>query len=222
MFSVEYEDESLMIINKPRGVVVHPGAGVTGGTLMNELLRVNADPTLDRAGIVHRLDKNTAGLLIVAKTAEAQAALKKMFEDHKIKRTYLGLVEGRIKADMTIDKNIIRHPKHRTIFTAAVGIGRRAITHLRVLEQYNKYTLCEFTLETGRTHQIRVHCKAISHPIVGDREYNPNGNIKSVPGQMLEAVKLEFVHPLTKQDIKIEIPATKEFANIKRKCYIIK
>ena len=114
---------------------------------------------------------------------------------------------------MTIDKNIIRHPQHRTIFTVTEQGGRRAITHLKVLEHYARHTLCQFTLETGRTHQIRVHCKAIHHPIVGDPEYN-SGN-----GQMLEAVRLDFVHPITGQAVHLAVTPTKEFAVARDKCY---
>ena len=209
---VVYEDEHLMVINKPRGMVVHPGAGVKSGTVLNALLG-RGQGQLERAGIVHRLDKNTAGLLVVAKTVPAQGKLAKMFERHAIKRTYWGLVDGRVAGDLTIDRNIIRHPNHRTIFTVTEQGGRRAITHLHVLERYAKHTLCEFTLETGRTHQIRVHCKAIHHPIVGDPEYN-HGD-----GQMLEAVRLDFMHPITGAPVHVEIAPTKAFAQAREKCY---
>ena len=209
---IVYEDEYLMVINKPRGMVVHPGAGVKTGTVLNALLG-RGQGHLERAGIVHRLDKNTAGLLIVAKTADCQQRLGRMFERHAIKRTYWGLVDGVVNADQTIDRNLKRHPQHRTIFTVTEQGGRRAVTHLHVLERYAKHTLCEFTLETGRTHQIRVHCKAIHHPILGDPEYN-SGN-----GQMLEALRLDFVHPMTGQAIYLQIQPTKAFAEAKEKCY---
>lgn len=209
---IVYEDADLLVINKPRGMVVHPGAGVKSGTVLNALLG-RGQGNLERAGIVHRLDKNTAGLLVVAKTADCQQRLGQMFERHAIVRTYWGLVDGRVPADLTIDKNIIRHPQHRTIFTTTEHGGRRAVTHLKVLERYARHTWCEFTLETGRTHQIRVHCKAINHPIVNDPEYNTGD------GQMLEAVKLQFVHPITGQDINITIPPTKAFATWRDKCY---
>jgi len=212
---IVYEDEDLLVINKPRGMVVHPGAGVKSGTVLNALLG-RGQEYLERAGIVHRLDKNTAGLLVVAKTADCQQRLGRMFERHTIKRTYWGLVDGVVTNDMIIDKNIVRHPQHRTIFTTTEQGGRRAVTHLHVLERYAKHTLCEFTLETGRTHQIRVHCKAIHHPILGDPEYN-SGN-----GQMLEAVKLDFVHPITGKEIHLQIAPTKAFAEAKEKCYHLK
>ena len=219
---IVYEDKHLMIINKPRGLTVHPGAGVKRGTLLNGLLGRSGTDKLERAGIVHRLDKNTAGLLVVAKTAEAQSRLGEMFESHAIKRTYIGIVEGRVKGNITIDKNIIRHPNHRVLFTTADSGGRRAVTHLTVAEQFAKYTLCRFELETGRTHQIRVHCKSMNHPLVGDPEYNPNGTIKNLPGQMLEAIKLEFLHPMTKDDIKVEIPPSKQLTDTINKCKHIK
>ena len=212
---VVYEDDHLMVINKPRGMVVHPGAGVKSGTVLNALLG-RGQGNLERAGIVHRLDKNTAGLLIIAKTAECQQRLGKMFEKHEIRRTYWGLVDGVVPVDQTIDLNIKRHPQHRTIFTTTEQGGRRAITHLHVLERYAKHTLCEFTLETGRTHQIRVHCKAIHHPILGDPEYN------SGSGQMLEALRLDFVHPMTKQPVHLTIQPTKAFAEAREKCYHLK
>lgn len=209
---IVYEDDDLMVINKPRGLVVHPGAGVKNGTVLNALLG-RGQGHLERAGIVHRLDKNTAGLLVVAKTMACQSALAKMFANHDIRRTYWGLVDGRVTEDITIDRNIIRHPNHRTIFTVTDHGGRRAVTHLRILERYAKHTLCEFTLETGRTHQIRVHCKAIHHPILGDPEYN-SGN-----GQMLEALRLDFIHPMTGKPIHLQIPPTKAFALARKKCY---
>lgn len=209
---VVYEDDDLLVINKPRGMVVHPGAGVRTGTVLNALLG-RGHGHLERAGIVHRLDKNTAGLMVVAKTAACQAALGRMFEQHAVVRTYWGLVEGRVPADLTIDRNIVRHPTHRTIFTTTEHGGRRAITHLHVLERYAHHTLCEFTLETGRTHQIRVHCRALGHPLVGDPEYN-HGD-----GQMLEAVKLDFTHPMTGARISLNIQPTKMFALAREQCY---
>ncbi len=209
---IVYEDEYLMVLNKPRGMVVHPGAGVHRGTVLNALLG-RGQGHLERAGIVHRLDKNTAGLLIVAKTLPCQQKLAAMFARHEIVRTYHGLVDGKVAGDMVIDQNIIRHPTHRTIFTTTAHGGRRAVTHLHVLERYAHHTLCEFTLETGRTHQIRVHCRAIGHPLLGDPEYN-TGN-----GQMLEAVRLKFMHPITHRNIEISIDYTKAFAEARNQCY---
>ena len=193
---IVYEDDCLMIINKPVGMVVHPGNGNKSGTLLNALLYYGNDK-LERAGIVHRLDKNTSGLMVVAKTAKAQAKLSEMFERKEVKRTYVGLVEGVLYGSGTIDKNIVRHPKIRTIFTTADTGGRRAVTHYKVLENHAKTTTIQFQLETGRTHQIRVHAKSIGHPLVDDPEYNPKGG----DGQKLQSVAIEFVHPVTKKSI---------------------
>ncbi|MDR0975811.1 MAG: RluA family pseudouridine synthase [Christensenellaceae bacterium] len=210
---IVYEDADLMIINKPRGLVVHTGAGNKNGTLLNGLLALNSYKSgeVERAGIVHRLDKNTAGLMVIAKNAKTQSALSKMFEKHEVKRTYLGIVEGRIENDLTINKKITRDERHRTLFKVSETAGRVAITHIKPIEVFARHTLCEFNLETGRTHQIRVHLKSIGHPLVGDPEYNPNSSIKNLSGQMLEAVKLEFLHPITNEPTKIAIKTTAEF-----------
>ena len=209
-----FQDEHLLIINKPRGMVVHPGAGNKRGTLLNALLGYQGAKNLDRAGIVHRLDKNTAGLMLAAKTPIAQAKLGEMFERHEVNRTYVGLVEGVIKTQRgTINANIVRDERNRTLYKTDLVKGRRAITHYKVLQAFSKHTLVEFTLETGRTHQIRVHCKSIGHPIVGDPEYNPKSSIK-FDGQLLESVRIEFIHPVTQQNIKHEIALSKEFSTV--------
>ena len=216
---IVFEDEHLMIINKPRGMVVHPGAGNRSGTLLNGLLSLNGndDKTLDRAGIVHRLDKNTAGLMVVAKTSKAQSQLSAMFERHEINRTYIGLVEGKMPREQgTINANIIRDPSHRTLFKTTTSGGRSAITHYKVLQTFPKWSLVQFNLETGRTHQIRVHCKSIGHLLVGDVEYNPNSSIK-VDGQLLESVEISFTHPITHKTIHHKIQPSQLFADtIKR------
>lgn len=217
---VVFEDNFLMIINKPRGMVVHPGAGIRSGTLLNALLGQQikqCDKTrggLERAGIVHRLDKNTAGLLIVAKNAEVQAKLASLFETHKVKRTYIGLVEGVLTGEGTIAKNIARDPNHRTLYKAIITGGRSAVTHFKVLKSFSKWTLVQFNLETGRTHQIRVHCKSIGHPIVGDAEYNPNSSIKGLSGQMLESVEIAFNHPITARLVEKSINPSGEFRKL--------
>lgn len=208
---IVFQDEYLLIINKPRGMVVHPGAGNKSGTLLNGLLNING--ALERAGIVHRLDKNTAGLIVVAKTASVQAKLAAMFEKHEIKRTYIGLVEGLVKGEGTIDKNIARDPNHRTLYKAVPAGGRRAVTHYKTIQNFSKWTLVQFNLETGRTHQIRVHCKSLNHPLVGDPEYNPNSSIKT-NGQLLESVEICFVHPVTSQIIHHKIGLTEAFNDV--------
>jgi 23S rRNA pseudouridine1911/1915/1917 synthase len=222
---IVFQDAHLMIINKPRGMVVHPGNANRNGTLLNGLLYLRESEKssgagdysdrgkLDRAGIVHRLDKNTAGLMLVAKTAEVQAKLSAMFERHEVKRTYVGLVEGRLEGCGTIDKNIARDTKHRTLFKVVSAGGRRAVTHYSVIKNYKNHTLVEFNLETGRTHQIRVHCKSINHALVGDPEYNPNSTIR-VAGQLLESVEISFTHPVTREVIEHKIPLTREFAEV--------
>ena len=224
--NIVYEDEYLLIINKPRGMVVHPGAGVRSGTLLNGLLwhlKKFGDNSLERAGIVHRLDKNTSGLMVVAKNAKVQATLAKMFEYHDVKRTYHGLVEGRIDQSGTVNKNIIRHPGVRTLYTTTdrAGEGRTAITHYKPLAVYktqsNKViTLVEFKLETGRTHQIRVHMKSLNRPLVGDPEYNPASSLKA-SGQLLEAIRLEFTHPITGKAMNSSVEYSDEFSHTLKK-----
>ena len=234
---IVFEDEHLMIINKPRGMVVHPGAGNKNGTLLNGLLYLidNTDEAdepdesdkaaLSRAGIVHRLDKNTAGLMVVAKTAPVQAKLAAMLEKHEIERVYHGIVEGAWEGEGSINKNIIRDPKHRTLFTTksqgsakqvlqttATG-GRTAITHYKVLKAFKKHSLVEFRLETGRTHQIRVHAKSAGHPLIGDPEYNPNSSVKA-SGQMLESISISFIHPVTGKGVTKKIDTTDEFKHV--------
>jgi len=207
-----FQDEHLMIINKPRGLVVHPGNGNKSGTLLNGLLALGNDG-LERAGIVHRLDKNTAGLVVVAKTAQVQSKLSAMLEEHSVERTYIGIVEGRLEGSGTIDKNIVRDERNRTLYKTSPTGGRRAVTHYKVIDTFARHSLVGFRLETGRTHQIRVHCKAIGHPIVGDPEYNPTGTVKAT-GQMLESIRLAFTHPITGKPIVQSIDPGEEFKYI--------
>lgn len=211
---VVYEDEYLMIVNKPRGMVVHPGNGIKNGTLLNGLLFRGQTDVL-RAGIVHRLDKNTAGLLVVAKTASVQAKLAKMFEKHEVRRVYVGIVEGQLKqTEGIVNENIVRDPNRRTLFKTTNQLqGRTAVTHYKVVRQFSKWSLVQFELETGRTHQIRVHCKSLGHALIGDPEYNPNSSVKA-SGQMLESISLEFTHPITGKQLKFTCEVTEEFNNI--------
>jgi len=221
--NVVFADNHLMVINKPRGLVVHPGNGVSGGTLLNALLFHHPElRNVARCGIVHRLDKNTAGLMVIAKTPAVALKFAQMFETHDVARTYNGIVEGAIQTTHgTINRNIVRHPINRTIYTVTDGPhGRTAVTHWRALDNTlthktngRRYTLMEFKLETGRTHQIRVHCKSAGWPLVGDPEYNPNGAIKC-NGQMLEATSLEFLHPITGKSMRLEIDHTPEFKKV--------
>ncbi|MCL2570446.1 MAG: RluA family pseudouridine synthase [Firmicutes bacterium] len=220
---IVFEDNHLIIINKPRGMTVHPGAGVKSGTLLNALLyKFKKSDALDRAGIVHRLDKNTAGLIMVAKTKKTQEKLSKMFESHQIQRTYIGLIEGHLHGTGTVNKPIIRDQRNRTRYTVATPNqknARIAITHYESITLYTTKTskkpisLVKFNLETGRTHQIRVHMRSLNHPLIADPEYNQNSTIK-VSGQLLESIQLEFTHPITSESLLFKIETTPEFNKI--------
>lgn len=205
-----YEDSDLIIINKPRGMVVHPAAGNYSGTLVNALLYHCPDIKSGsgiggvlRPGIVHRLDKDTSGLLVVAKNDFTHQSLARQFKAKKISKQYLALVHGRIPQDKgVIEAKVGRHPKHRKkmaiIRSTETSVkGREAVTHYRVVERFKNYTLVELTLKTGRTHQIRVHMTSLSHSIVGDPVYGHRKEEFEVSGQLLHAAKLGFVHPRT-------------------------
>ncbi|MDD5383200.1 MAG: RluA family pseudouridine synthase [Candidatus Margulisbacteria bacterium] len=207
---IVYEDNDLVVINKPKGLAVHPGAGRTTGTLVNALLSHCQDLSgiggVLRPGIVHRLDKDTSGLLVVAKNDLAHQALAKQFKNRKIFKQYLALIHGEVKqAGGTIESKIGRHPLHRKKMAVIkeagnggrVTRGREAITIYKVLERYKNYTLVEVTLKTGRMHQIRVHMTSIGHPVVGDPTYGHRQEEFAVSGQLLHAARLGFVHPRT-------------------------
>ena len=167
-----------------------------------------------RPGIVHRIDKNTSGLLVVAKNDTAHVALAKQLEDKTCKRVYVALLEGVLKEDSgTISTFIGRNPKDRTKM-AVVSNGRDAVTNFKVLKRYSNYTLCEFSLKTGRTHQIRVHAKHVGHPIVGDKEYGYKNQKFNLNGQLLHAKKLEFVHPSTNKKVSFECEMPDYFTKI--------
>ena len=199
--NIAYEDESLIVIDKPPGLVVHPGSGNWSGTLQNALLY--HAPTLERlprAGIVHRLDKDTSGLMVVAKTLEAQTDLVRQLQARTVKRYYQALVRGVLEAGGTVDEPIGRHPTQRTKM-AVVQSGKPARTHFRVVERFIDCTLVECALETGRTHQIRVHMTALGHPLVGDQVYGNGASRVPIgpefPRQALHARRLGLVHPAT-------------------------
>lgn len=204
-----YEDQDVVLINKAQGMVVHPGAGNKDGTLVNALLYhiddlsgINGEI---RPGIVHRLDKDTSGILIVAKNDEAHVHLSKQLQDRSMKREYWTLVHGNIPHEHgTIDAPIGRDPKNRQRYTVT-NAGKEAITHFEVLERFNHYSLLEVDLETGRTHQIRVHFNYIQHPVAGDETYGPKKTLKGA-GQFLHARSLTFIHPRTKETMKFEAP----------------
>ena len=212
---IVYEDEYLMIINKKSGMVVHPAPGHYEDTLVNALLyHFNIkDTTNIRVGIVHRLDKDTSGLMMVAKTDEMLDKLSNMIKEKEVKRHYLALVEGIISPDTgTIDAPIGRDPNTREKMMVTDVNSKEAITHFQVLKRYKEYTLVECVLDTGRTHQIRVHMAYILHPIVNDPIYNKKK--ASEFGQMLHSKSIEFIHPVTGERIYFEVEPPKEFLAI--------
>jgi 23S rRNA pseudouridine1911/1915/1917 synthase len=197
--AIVYEDDAILVVDKPAGLVVHPGAGIREGTLLNALLHHAPQlARVPRAGIVHRLDKDTSGLLVVARTPEAQTDLVRQLAARSVKREYLALVHGRVANDGAIDAPIGRHPVARTRM-AVTGRGRPARTRYRVLERFARATLLAVTLETGRTHQIRVHMRSIGHPLVGDPTYGKRRSgdpaLDAFPRQALHAARLGLVHP---------------------------
>jgi 23S rRNA pseudouridine1911/1915/1917 synthase len=208
--SVVHEDDDLVVVDKPAGLVVHPGSGNWEGTMLNALLH-HAPVTggLPRAGIVHRLDKDTSGLLVVAKTEPAQADLVRQLQARSVKRTYLALARGRVERAGSVDAPIGRHPVRRTRMAVVAG-GKPAITHYRVREAFANHTLLECELETGRTHQIRVHLAEIGHPIEGDPAYAGRRS-GMIDRQALHAWKLAFVHPRTGAALSFESPLPADF-----------
>lgn len=207
-----YEDEYFMIINKKSGMVVHPAPGNYSHTLVNALLYYfNIEKTKEiRPGIVHRLDKDTSGLMMVAKTEEMVDTLSKMIQEKKVKRKYLAITEGVIIPDSaTIDAPIGRDQKNREKMCVTEINSKEATTHIKVLKRYPKNTFIECTLETGRTHQIRVHLAYIKHPIVNDPIYNKKKATSF--GQMLHSKSIDFIHPITKEHLHFEQTPPEEF-----------
>lgn len=214
-----YEDTDVVIINKERGIVVHPAPGNYTGTLVNGLLYHCDDLSgingVIRPGIVHRIDKDTSGILVIAKNDEAHNSLSLQFKNHSIKREYYALVEGKFsKLVGTVDKPLGRHKKER-IKRAIVEDGKRAVTHYEVLEQYDKgISLVKCTLETGRTHQIRVHMASIGHPLVGDTLYGSKKQKINLEGQALHAKTLGFIHPTTKEYMEFDSELPEYFKSL--------
>jgi 23S rRNA pseudouridine1911/1915/1917 synthase len=214
--AIVHEDAHILVIDKPAGLVVHPGSGNWQGTLLNALLHHAPQLSgIPRAGIVHRLDKDTSGLLVVAKTLEAQTDLVRQLQARTVKRHYLALAHGRVARDGVVDAPIGRHPVQRTKM-AVVGGGRAARTHYRVLERFGHATLLECALETGRTHQIRVHMAELGHPLVGDPAYGPRRTAQPLlagfPRQALHAWRLALVHPAARIEMGWEAPLPEDFA----------
>jgi 23S rRNA pseudouridine1911/1915/1917 synthase len=205
-----YEDDAVIVIDKPPGLVVHPGSGNWSGTLANALLHhAPALAAVPRAGIVHRLDKDTSGLLVVAKTVTAQTHLVRQLQARSVKREYLALVHGRVARGGKVAAPIGRHPAHRTRMAVVSG-GKEAVTHYEVRERFEHATLLVCRLETGRTHQIRVHMHSIGHPLVGDPVYGrrvaPAGPLAAFRRQALHAERLGLIHPVTGQPMSWHAP----------------
>ncbi len=214
-----YEDKDIIVVNKPKGMVVHPANGNPDGTLVNAIMAICKDSLSGiggeiRPGIVHRLDKDTSGIIIIAKNDKAHINLSEQIKEHTVKKTYIALVRGLVKEnEATINMPIGRSEKDRKKM-AVTKKGKEAITHFKVLERYDKYTLLQVNIETGRTHQIRVHLSQIGYPIVGDEVYSNGKNEWNVKGQCLHAKSLEFIHPVTGEKMYLEAELPQYFKNI--------
>lgn len=214
---IVYEDADVLVVNKPRGMVVHPAPGHTSGTLVNGLMHQVTDLSgingIMRPGIVHRIDKDTSGLLMVAKNDKAHVSLVDQLVKKTVTRKYIALVHGHIPHDKgTIDAPIGRDARDRQSMTV-VDSGKHAITHFRVLERFGNFTLIECRLETGRTHQIRVHMKYIGYPLAGDPKYGPKKTIE-FNGQALHAAVIGFIHPRTEEYLEFEAPLPQVFTDL--------
>lgn len=212
---IVYEDADLIVVDKPPGLVVHPGAGVPDGTLMNGLLaHAPALAGVPRAGIVHRLDKDTSGLLVVAKNVSAQANLAAQLAERSVSRVYLAVVQGDPRGSGSIDAPVGRDSRSRTRMTVTRR-GKEARTNFRVLERYGHAALVECRLDTGRTHQIRVHFQHVRHPLVGDPVYRRGTrHVASFPRQALHAAELSLVHPRSGKTMRWQAPVPKDMAKL--------
>lgn len=215
---IYYEDSDVIVVNKPRGLVVHPAPGHASGTLVNALMfhcrdlsGINGEL---RPGIVHRIDKDTSGLLMAAKNDLAHASLAAQLKEHSVTRKYLALVHGNVSHEQgTVDAPIGRDQADRKMFTVTERGGKHAVTHFQVIERFGDYTLVELKLETGRTHQIRVHMKFIGHPLVGDPMYGRNKGLK-MDGQALHAAMLGFVHPRSGEYLEFSAPLPEDMEQL--------
>jgi len=219
---VVYEDADVIVVNKPKGLVVHPAPGHPDGTLVNALLYHCGDSLSGiggekRPGIVHRIDRDTSGLIIAAKNDAAHQRLAARLQDHTLSRTYECIVIGNLREDAgTVNAPIGRHPTDRKKMAVIAG-GREAVTHWEVIARYQGFTHVRCKLETGRTHQIRVHMAHIGHPILGDTVYGNKKPVNGLQGQCLHAVGLRFVHPASGETVELSCPLTEEFAAQLRK-----
>lgn len=214
-----YEDSDIIVVNKPKGLVVHPANGNPDGTLVNAIMNICKDSLSGiggelRPGIVHRLDKDTSGLIIIAKNDKAHIELSRQIKEHEVEKTYMALVRGEVKDETaSIDMPIARSTKDRKKMAVSKD-GRNAVTHFKVLERFNGYTLLEVKIETGRTHQIRVHMSHIGYPVVGDMVYSNGKNPFGIEGQMLHSYNLVFKHPITKETLNLQAPLPKYFEEV--------
>ena len=216
-----YEDQDLLIVNKPKGMVVHPSAGHYTGTLVNAIMYHCKDSLsgingVIRPGIVHRIDMDTTGSLIVCKNDEAHVDIAQQIKEHSVNRIYVGIVCGNVKDDEgTIEGPIGRHPIERKKMAINEKNGKPAITHYKVLERFGNYTYMQFKLETGRTHQIRVHMASIGHPLLGDALYSSNrSTFKNLQGQTLHAQTIGFIHPKTGEYMEFSAPLPEYFKKL--------
>ncbi len=215
-----YEDEDVILVNKPKGMVMHPAAGHDSGTLVNALMfhcgdRLSGINGVLRPGIVHRIDRDTTGVLVICKNDAAHLSLAEQLKEHSITRKYRAIVSGVIKENEgTVDSPIARDPKDRKKMKCGMPEGRRAVTHYRVLQRFRSCTYIECRLETGRTHQIRVHMASIGHPVLGDQVYGPAKNPYHLEGQTLHAMVLGFRHPRTGEYMEFTAPLPKYFSEL--------
>ncbi len=218
---IVYQDDDLAIINKPQGLTVHAGNGTDENTLVNALLyhldNLSGINGVIRPGIVHRIDKNTSGLLIVAKNDKAHLFLANQLVDKTLNREYVALLEGNLKTDEGVISTFINRDRKDRTKMAVSSNGKDATTRYKVITRFEGYTLCKFVLETGRTHQIRVHAKHIGHPVVGDPEYGYKTNKFKLNGQLLHARKIEFIHPTTNKKMSFSVDVPEYFSNVIKK-----